>query len=146
MKSIIILIFLTIISGCATNIVKYAESKPVPEKDRGPAYEKYSRSKDKSGIVIVVRDTGVIGSAGESDLFVNGELVAGIGTKESVKLYLEAGEHLLGVGPGASFSIEETKKYMEEQALTVQAGKTYYYRISIVMGKGMILQRTSQIQ
>lgn len=146
MKRIIVLLFLTLVSGCATSIVKYSESIPVPEKDRGPAYEKYSSEKENSGIIIVVRDTGVLGSGGESDLFVNGEHVAGIGTKESVKLFLEKGEHLLGVGPGASFSIEETKKYMEEQAITVQEGGTYYYRISLVMGKGMVLQRTSQIQ
>ena len=146
MKRAIVLIFLTFLSGCATSIVKYSESIPVPEKDRGPAYEKYASEKDNSGIIIIVRDSGVLGAAGESDLFVNGELVAGIGTKESVKLFLEKGEHLLGIGPGASFSIEDTKKYMEEQAVSVQVGKTYYYRISLVMGKGMVLQRTSQIQ
>lgn len=141
----ILLCSAVLLSGCATSIVQYKDSTPVPVEDRGPAYEKYANKFDGAGTIIVVRDSGMLGSAGESDFFINGELIAEIHTKESVTLYMRPDDYLLGIGPGVSASIEETKKYMEEQALRVEPGKTYYYRISVVMHKGLILQRTSLI-
>jgi uncharacterized protein (DUF2147 family) len=142
----ILIIVLLFLSGCATQIVSYNESKPVNAEKLGAAYSKYKNKTETTATVIIVRDSGIVGSAGTSDFFIGGELIAKIYTGESVTLYLEPNEYLLGVGPGASFSLAETKKYMEEQVLNAQSGKTYYYRISIVMGKGMVLQRTSQVQ
>lgn len=132
--------------SCSTNIVMYKDSIPVADKKLGPAFQKYKEEKINTGKIVVVRDSGLLGAAGTSNLFVSGELVAKIYTGESVTFFVEPGEYILGLGPGVAFSEEETKKYMEEQALTVEAGKIYYYRISVVMEKGLVLQRTTQIQ
>lgn len=137
-----------LLTACATStsIVKYNEATPVPDTKLGSAFQKYKEEKENSGTIIVVRDSGLLGAAGTSNLFMSGELIAKIYTSESVKLFVNPGEYILGIGPGVAISEAETKKYMEEQALVVEAGKTYYYRISVVMQKGLVLQRTTQIQ
>ncbi len=65
MNRALIMCILTLLSGCSTNMVRYEDSRPVPLDEREAAYEKYSQQSEESGVVIVVRDSGFMGSIGD---------------------------------------------------------------------------------
>lgn len=131
MNRVLILCILTLLSGCSTNMVKYEDSRPVPVDEREAAYEQYSQQSEKSGIVIVVRDSGFMGSAGDVDFLINDEKVGELSTKESMKLYLEPGR----------YSISAKGSQLRTKSLSVEPNNTYYFRISIVTERGLVLEQ-----
>lgn len=134
------------VAGCSTSPVKLSESKGVDSKRLYEAYEKYKSPKSSGSKVVIVRDSGILGAAGSAALFVNGEIIARLRTKESIVLNVDTGDNLFGVAPGTKMNWEKDTIDLLEQALQVSEDKTYYYRITIHAGKGLVLQRTSQIQ
>ena len=147
MKFLKLLVLTSIISivGCSTTPVKYSDSKAVANERVYAAYSKYSQPHQSGSKVIVVRDSGAMGSAGSASLFVNGEIVARLNTSESIVLNVGLGDNLFGIAPGTKLSFEADNTELIEQALQVSPNKTYYYRVTIDVDKGLILQRTSQI-
>jgi len=147
MKFLKLFILTSILSlvGCSTTPVKYTDSKPVSSERVYDAYSKYSQPHQSGSKVIVVRDSGAMGSAGSASLFVNGEIVARLDTSESIVLNVGLGDNLFGIAPGTKLSFEADNTELIEQALQVSPNKTYYYRVTIDVNNGLILQRTSQI-
>ncbi len=147
MKFLNLLLLTSIVSivGCSTTPVKYTDSKAVSNERIYAAYSKYLQPHQSGSKVIVVRDSGAMGSAGSASLFVNGEIVARLATSESIVLNVGLGDNLFGIAPGTKLSFEADNTELIEQALHVSPNKTYYYRVTIDVNKGLILQRTSQI-
>jgi len=131
MNRVLILCFLILLSGCSTSMVKYTDSRPVPVDERETAYKKYAQQSEKSGIVIVVRDSGFMGSIGDVDFLINNEKIGELSTKESMKLYLEPGR----------YSISAKGSHLRTKLLIVEPNNTYYFRISIVMERGLVLEQ-----
>jgi len=142
---LIILFSITSLVGCSTTPVKFTDSKPVSNERVYDAYSIYSQPNKSGSKVVVVRDSGAMGSAGSASLFVNGEIVARLDTSESIVLHVPLGDNLFGIAPGTKLSFESDNTELIEQALQVSPNKTYYYRVTIDASKGLILQRTSQI-
>ena len=132
-KYLLIVLMCIFISGCSTHFANYPDSKPVPQTKLGPAFPKYQNPTDKTARVVIVRDTGFPGSGVTSRLFINSEFVAKLYLGESVTQYLEPGEYMLGIYNGSS---RYPEKHMEEQALKVTPGETYYYRIDTAVFRG----------
>jgi hypothetical protein len=126
-------------SGCST-FVNYPNSSPVPESKLGPAFSKYQSPTDETARIVVVRDTGFVGSGVTSQFFINSEFVAKLYLGQSVTLHLKPGEYLLASYEGYSRSPE---KHLVEQTLKVTPGETYYYRISAVIPRGWKLEKIS---
>jgi len=131
MNRVLILCIPILLSGCSTSMVKYQDSRPIPVDEREVAYEKYSQQSEKSGTVIVVRDSGFMGSIGDVDFFINDEKIGELSTKESMKLYLEPGR----------YSISAKGSSLRTKSLIVEPNNTYYFRISIVMERGLVLEQ-----
>ncbi len=145
MKTIFLLAVVLCVTGCTTSPVKYSESREVAGERIYPAYDTYSSPKPSGSKVIVVRDSGSLGAGGSAALFVNGEIVARLRTKESIVLHVDTGDNLFGVSPGTKMGWEADSVDLIEQAIQVAKDKIYYYRITIHASQGLILQRTSQI-
>jgi hypothetical protein len=143
--SMILIFTAMIVTGCSTTPVSVGKSQPVPQDRIYEAYKKYSSSKETQANIIIVRDNGVLGVAGTAALFVNGEIVARVRAGESITIHTNGGDNILGVGPGTKMGWEKDNVELIEQTLNAEAGKTYYFRISINFNKGLILQRTSQV-
>jgi len=131
MNRALIMCILTLLSGCSTNMVKYEDSRPVPLDEREAAYEKYSQQSEESGVVIVVRDSGFMGSIGDVDFLINDEKIGELSTKDSMKLYLEPGW----------YSISAKGSSLRTKSLNVEPNNTYYFRISIVIERGLVLEQ-----
>jgi hypothetical protein len=107
----------------------------MPVNEREAAYEKYSQQSEKTGILIVVRDSGFMGSAGDIDFLINSEKIGELYTKESLKLYLEPG----------SYSISVKGSRLTTEFLNVEADNTYYFRVSIITERGLVLEQVDSL-
>lgn len=145
MKIIVVFFVAMICIGCSTSPVKYSDAVEVPESRRFDAYAKYAAPNRESANVIIVRDSGFTGSAVAVPIYVNGERVAQIYVSESISLKLESGEQFIGVTQGGHISEKAEKRNLDEQILLVKDGEKYYFRVGVLTAKGLILQRSSQI-
>ena len=114
-------VFATLIFGCATTITPMSEARPTPD-DR--IY--YRIHDDKPfATVIFVRDTGFVGSGVYQNVSVDEERGAAIDVGEKATFRIPPGEHVFSVIPTDPFGTHAP--YAIDQRL--EAGKTYYYRI-----------------
>jgi hypothetical protein len=146
MRKFLFLTLVLMLVGCTTTPLSVNESKPVPPDRVCEAYKKYSLPKEGQAHVIIVRDNGILGAAGSAALFLNGEILARIKAGESIKININAGDNILGIGPGTKMNWEKDNTELIEQTLNAEAEKTYYFRVTIDRTKGLVLQRTSQIK
>jgi len=142
---LIVLFSIFFLVACSTVPVKFTNSKKISDERIYKAYSKYSNPHVSGSKVIIVRDSGILGSAGSAALFVNGEIIARLDTSESIIIHVGLGDNLFGIGPGTKLNHEPDNVELIEQALQVFPNKTYYYRVTVDVNKGLILQRSSQI-
>ena len=135
-----------LIAGCTTAPVKFAESKSVPSERIYDGFQNYATPSESSSTVIIVRDSGLLGSAGSASIFVNGEIITRLKVGESIVLNVPAGDNILGSGPGTKLKWESDDVGLKEQTLFALQGKTYYYRLRIAPSGGLELYRSSQLQ
>lgn len=121
-------------TGCATSPIPAEQAKPVPP-DRLYSYQHQA---DGSALLIVTRDTGLMGSACNTKFFINGRLSAEIGPGESARFYLPAGESILGAD-GAGICSGGLK----EREVQLSSGGTKRYRLSIDTSMSMDLSPTA---
>ena len=139
-KYLIICLIFVFSSGCSSHFVNYTDSKPVPETKLGTAFSKYQNPTDETARIIVVRDTGFVGSLARFQFFINDEFVAKIYPGQSITLHMKPGEYLLAAGTGLSPSPEN---HLLEQTLKVTPGETYYYRLGAAIPRGWELEKVS---
>jgi len=126
-KMLITLVVSLTLTGCfASNPIKTEEAKLVPQNRI--FIQNYSTPCNNCGIVIIKEDKGHMPGAivCPATIFIDGEKVAEIRTKEKVILYLPAGNHILGMKPnsicGIGISTSEIK-------ITVNPKEKTIYRI-----------------
>jgi hypothetical protein len=128
-------------AGCATQPVKVADARPLPQASLLPGYLALSTPVADGGKVVVVRDKGFTGGGITVDLLVNGAAVGRLSTGDRVEFYLPKGSHVLGTRLHRLFD-----KPVQEAALIVDTGKTYYFRITLSPSGGVQLNPSTQIQ
>lgn len=144
-NTLLVLIITIVCSACTTTAVSVSKAQSVSPDRIYDAYKKYSTPIDSGAKIIIVRDSGILGAAGTAALFINGEIVARVRTGESITLNVKSGDNVLGVGPGTKMSWEKDNVELIEQTLNAETGREYFFRITIDRYKGLILQRTTQI-
>lgn len=82
------------ICGCATTPVSTSEARPVAT-DRILS-SAYSSQRPGSRLVIVKRDTGMMGLTCPSRVLIDGHPVADLATGEKVSFYVAPGDHVVG--------------------------------------------------
>lgn len=83
------------LAACSTTPVPSSSALPVPN-DRIRAPE-LTRAEEGLALVVVTRDKGLMPIACTVFLHVDGTLVADLRPSEQIRLFLEEGEHLVGV-------------------------------------------------
>lgn len=123
-KLLTAIIALNFITGCATSLVSREHAKVVPS---GRLYQPelvYQDELEKAEVVII-RDSGFVGSACLHRLWVDNVKVAALDAGEAITLGLTAGPHFVrievGVGMCANMQVSES--------MDLRAGDKRLYRV-----------------
>lgn len=110
--------------ACGTTPVPSSSAKPVPP-DRIYATE-FTKAHDGSAFLVVTRDSGLKGKACTVRFYVDGIHVADLRNSEQVRLFVEEGEHLVGVSAqgclGGSDQMSIVATLAKPILLHIQAG------------------------
>jgi len=113
--------------GCATTPVRSSDAVRVP-KERLLAFQE--KTEKTSSTITITRDAGVMGSACNLVVRINGTNSAQYGVGETGSFYVEPGEVILTVGYNLlGFSLCGTGKITTREAY-LRSGETKYFRIT----------------
>lgn len=124
------------LGGCATKPITTSNASPVPKERIIDAA--FLQNSSSSGEVIIKRDTGLMGSACATRVFVNSKPVADIRPGEKVGIYLPEGEHILSAYPN-----DPCGGGLVEAKATVKVGGSYIYRIGSDSNAGIGIYPTA---
>ncbi|MCM7910098.1 hypothetical protein M8T17_19970 [Enterobacter hormaechei] len=97
MKNYILLMAIISITGCSTQPIPTNQASVV-SADR--VWDKnITKNKDNAGTLIVKRDSGFIGSACFTSIYIDGNPIADLDTREKVTIYPKIGRHVLSATP-----------------------------------------------
>ena len=122
----IICIAVLLFCGCATSPVKVSEARQVPPSRLLAGYSTVARPGANTAKVVVVRDSGFLGSAAPAKLTIDGSPVARLWSGERIQFYVSAGDHVFGARPDP-----QVMGALTENSFSFTPGRTYYFRISI---------------
>lgn len=130
--------FSTLLAGCitATRPVPYASSRRVTA-DRILATPSGATNSVVGGKIVVVRDSGFLGSGHILKISIDGCPVARLKQYERYEVYLKEGEYILSVLPEPNLVATST-----ETAVDVKRAHTYTFRTGFDQA-GIILQRST---
>lgn len=126
------------VAGCASTALSDSESTPTGS---GNLLAYQSKLSSNSGVVVVKRDSGMLGAACRIGFYIDGQLAGRIDTSEIAQFHVPAGERLVGIGPGGAGLCSNLA--LREQSVNLEAGKTRRFRIS-TDASGVALTPTSQ--
>ncbi|MGK1298459.1 hypothetical protein ACRE80_26930 [Klebsiella pneumoniae] len=122
MKKIALALVIVGISGCATNPVTNEQAQNIPAKQILDS--SFFSKKEGTGEVIIKRDSGVMGSACMTRVYLDGKEIADLDTAQKAVIYPKVGNHIFSAWPKGMCG-----GGMSEQSGTVIDGKTLMYRI-----------------
>lgn len=94
MRKLIFALLVMTASGCATEAVLPSKAEPAPS-DRVFLYQQKTEQTDST--LIVVRDSGYLGSGCFTGVYINGKRAASLEPSEKAVFYLQSGEVSLGM-------------------------------------------------
>lgn len=126
MRKALILLAAVGVTGCTTTPVPTDKATDIP----------FERVSDKSllqvgsdkGTVIIKRDSGHVGNACYSKLYLDGKEIAQIDVAEKLVFHPDKGEHIIGAYPGICGGS------LSEASIRVEVGKTITYRVGYDSG------------
>jgi len=122
MKKILLAMVLLGLTGCATKPVTNEQAKDVPVSQ---IIDKTMLSKkENTGAVIIKRDSGFMGSACLTRVYIDGKEIADLDTSEKVTVYPLVGEHIFSAWPKGLCG-----GGMSEQSGKVNTDKPLMYRV-----------------
>jgi len=84
-----------LVVACSTTPVPSSSAKPIPaSRIRAP---EFTRAEEGFALVVVTRDKSLTAIACTAHLYVDGTHVADLRPSEQIRLFLEEGQHLVGV-------------------------------------------------
>ncbi|WP_455648508.1 hypothetical protein [Kluyvera sp.] len=123
MKRALIIASVCIIAGCATKPVTNEQAKDIPENQI--INNTLLVKNDGTGKVIIKRDSGFMGSACMTRVYVDGKEVADLDTSQKVTVYPKVGDHIFSAWPkgvcGGGMS-EQSGKVTEDGVLMYRVG------------------------
>lgn len=122
MKKIVLALVIVGISGCATKPVTNEQAQNIPAKQILDS--SFFSKKEGTGEVIIKRDSGVMGSACMTRVYLDGKEIADLDTAQKAVIYPKVGNHIFSAWPKGMCG-----GGMSEQSGTVIDGKTLMYRI-----------------
>jgi hypothetical protein len=120
--------------ACGTTPVPSSSAIPIPA-DRIHSPE-HTRAQEGLALLVVTRDKGLRAKACDAQLFVDGTLVAELRPSEQIRLFVEEGQHIVGVNARGSICIGGAN----QTSVTVTRAKPVLLRVAAGHGKGMTLE------
>lgn len=121
--------------GCSTTPIPSDQATPVPPS-RLVAFQ--NKPSGQYGTLIITRDSGFVGSACNTIVYIDGKKSAEISQGETAKFYLPVGETIIGVNSTAMCG-----GGLKERSLVMSAENTKKFRISIDTSMSMDLSPTA---
>ena len=118
--------------GCISSPVPSSSAKPIPaERIRAP---EFTRAHEGTALVVVTRDKGLSILACTAHLHIDGTLVADMRPREQIRLFLEEGQHLVGV------SAADCIGGADQISVNVSRAKPVLLRIAAVNGYDLTIE------
>jgi hypothetical protein len=115
-----------LVAACTSSPVPSSYATPIPEsRIRAP---EYTRAQEGFALVVVTRDKGLTALACTAHLHVDGTLVADLRPREQIRLFLEEGQHLMGVSAAGCIG------GADQISIDVSRAKPVLLRIAVVNG------------
>lgn len=134
MKRILLLAGVLALTGCVTAPVSIDQAKQVPP---GRVFAFQQAPGPNDGTLVLIRDSGALGSGCRIVIYIDDVRAASFSTKEKAELTIPAGDHILASGPtgngicGMGKGRESLKRSV---AIHIKPGHTSTYRIAIGNG------------
>ena len=132
MKLIMGALAVALLAGCATSPVPSGKADPVPSS----RLFGFQARESTDAVLFVTRDTGFVGGGCNTTISIDGKKAAEIGTGESARFFVSAGEHIISASSCGSG--------LKEREANIKAGATKKFRISIDSSMSMDLSPTMQ--
>ena len=121
-----------LVVACTSSPVSSSYAKPVPEsRIRAP---EYTRAQQGFALVVVTRDKGLAALACTAHLHVDGTLVADLRPREQIRLFLEEGQHLMGVSAAGCIG------GADQISINVSRAKPVLLRVAAVNGYDLTIE------
>lgn len=124
-------IAVVVLAGCATSPTPSSEADPVPAK----RLFSYQKPNSDQSTLVVTRDTGFVGSGCNTTISIDGRKSAEIGSGETAKFFVPAGDHIISASACGSG--------LKERETSIKSGATKRFRISIDSAMSMDLSPTT---
>jgi hypothetical protein len=131
MRILIGAVAMAMLAGCATSPTPLSEADPVPST----RLFSYQQPISSQSILIVTRDTGFVGGGCNTTISIDGRKSAEIGSGETAKFFVPAGDHIISASACGSG--------LKEREASIKEGSTKRFRISIDSAMSMDLSPTS---
>lgn len=128
MKTLLAMLAALTVAACSTAPVKVSDARPIaPDRlyiTRAPTVD--------DGIVVVVRDEGMLGHGCGIDVLLDGEMAAFIGAGEKATFPASAGPHLLTILPSDKGLCKLGRERQERSlAFTAKPSDTMTFRLGL---------------
>jgi hypothetical protein len=121
-----------LVVGCISSPVPSSSAKPIPaSRIRAP---EYTHAQEGFALVVVTRDKGLAVLACTAHLHIDGTLVADMRPREQIRLFLEEGQHLVGV------SASDCIGGADQISVNVSRAKPVLLRIAAVNGYDLTIE------
>ncbi|MCU7998096.1 MULTISPECIES: hypothetical protein [unclassified Shewanella] len=121
MRMISISLALFMLGGCATSAVNIDIAKEVPEE------RLFVKNTDGNATITIIRDSGLLGSACNINVFINEDLAATLGTSEKAVFKVKAGDLYLGAQfSGNGLCVNSSIRNLET---SIKQGQHKTYRV-----------------
>lgn len=127
MRTVALLFGAMFLTGCATKPISTELAKPAPAKQIIDA-TLFSK-KPGTGEVVIKRDSGYVGSACLTRVYIDGREVADLDPEQKITIYPTLGDHIFSAWPKGMCG-----GGMSEQSGKVTEGKVLTYRIGYGSG------------
>ena len=118
--------------ACSTTPVPSSSAKPIPAgRIRAP---EFTHAQEGYALVVVTRDKSLTALACTAHLHVDGTLVADLRPSEQIRLFLEEGQHLLGVSSDGCIG------GADQTSIDVTRAKPVLLRIAAGHGHGLTIE------
>ena len=118
--------------ACSTTPVPSSSAKPVPgDRIRAP---EFTHAEEGLALVVVTRDKSLTAIACTAHLYVDGILVADLRPREQIRLFLEEGQHLVGVSAAGCIG------GADQTSIDVSRARPVLLRIAAGHARGITIQ------
>ena len=121
-----------LVAGCISSPVPSSSARPIPaERILAP---EYTHAEEGTALVVVTRDKGLKVLACTARLHVDGTLVADLRPREQIRLFLEEGQHLIGVSASGCIG------GADQISINVSRAKPVLLRIAALNGYDLTIE------